>query len=141
MRYIFLIFLFIGFQACNKKMTSNSQANTPKVLYVDKAYEAFGVRQINFELNSSKEYVLATYQKEGIPGASLLQVAILGKENGTLIKKMSLNNGSAKWSGTYQIQIIAPPGITKGDDKTLKDYTYFIDARTGKEIKENSMSE
>ncbi len=137
MKYIILISSLLAIIGCNKKVASgNSNAD-----YKETAYEALNMQQIQFEENSASDYVLATFKSEtDVPGSEPLQYVVIKIADNSVVKKESILNGSVKWVDDYQLEIVAPPGMPEGNDKTISDYTFRYDVKTGKKTVKSSVS-
>ena len=126
--------------SCKSSLISEQLAYDDPLVNV--AYDALDAPKVVFIPNIKGDYILCTYKDiERIPNTKPLRVVILEKETTKISFDDNINLGNVKWSGDYMVEITNAPGMPDGDQADMKDYTYFIDARTGKEIKENSMSE
>ncbi|MBK6263467.1 hypothetical protein JKA74_00355 [Marivirga sp. S37H4] len=137
MRNIILIFSLIVVIGCNKKVASGNSSSG----YREVAYEALDIPQMQFTENISKDYVLGTFQNRAdVPGSEPLKYIVIKIADNSVIKKGSIPNGSVKWADDYQLEIVAPPGMPEGNDKTIADYTYRFDVKSGKKIQQATIS-
>ncbi len=129
-----IFFSFIIIAGCAPKVSNSQQSDGYSQTFVDKAYKVLNVPQVKFEDNETADYVLCTYTAaSNVPGSQPTQIAVIQKETDKVTYKTSVKNGSVKWIDTYKLELFSPPGMPKGDNTGVKDYTYLIDVRTGKQ--------
>ena len=132
--------IFLSACATKAQVDKNidSSPNT-SLSYIQKAYEALGVDQVQFEFNETKDFVLSSYTEYSeVPATEPLRVAVIRLSDNKVIYRENINNGNVKWVNDYTVELISPPGIPNGNQATLADYTYYLDVKTGKKTQKTT---